>query len=324
MRGFNKFLFKNKWHSFCFFFKKRLLRLKRPKWKLIQNKVKKSSIDYYKFLSHIPILNSLKFFRYLQLLKTFYCYRIKNKFFNITFIKKGFLFIKKLNSFLKNFYFYKLKKNIFYYLKHKYMNKNSKYFFKKSLKNFFFSFKNITTSHFLLRSRFFFKNLLFMKSTVLKYFNGCFSVNFFKKIFLTSFYRENLISIFIKPEFRLDILLWRLKFFNSPYLARFAFQNNLIFINNNLIFFFYSLKQHFKRCLNGVQLISLKSDLIYSFKNNLNHFEKSIYISTFLEIDYYLGNIIILKDLKNLNYKDINSILKEPINFYKFKDFIKK
>ena len=315
MRGFKKFLFKNKWHSYCFFFKKRLLRLKRPKWKLIQDKVKKSEKDYYKFLSHIPILNSLKFFKYLKILK-------KKLLFNKNIKQNYVYFLKNLNSFLKNFYFFKLKKNILFYLRRKYNTKNSKYFFKKSLKNFFFSFKFINISHFLSRSRFFFKNLLFMKSTILKYFNGCFSIKFFKKIYLTSFYKENLTSIFIKPEFRLDILLWRLNFFTSPYLARFAFQKKLIFVNNNSIFSFYSIKQHFKRCLVGIQLISLKSNLIYFFRKNINHFKKSIYIPTFIETDYYLGNVIILKNLENLNFNDINSILKEPLNFYSFKTIL--
>ena len=96
-----------------------------------------------------------------------------------------------------------------------------------------------------------------MKSIVLKYFYGCIKIKSFKKIPKTYFYKDNLIFMFIKPEFRLDILLWRLQFFKSPYLARFAFQKNLININYNLINFSYFLKNHYKRCLNGYELISL-------------------------------------------------------------------
>lgn len=318
MRGFNKFLFKNKWHVYCFFFKKRLLRLKRPKWKQIKSKINTNFKNLKTNISKIIKLNDLKFFKYIKILKKKLILK-KN-------IKKTYIFLKQLNYFLKNYYFFRLKHRINskleYYFNHRF--KHLKYFFKKNFKNFFFIYRFINMSHFLSRYRYFFKNLLFMKSTVLKYFNGCFSVKFFKKISLTSIYKQNLISFFIKPEFRLDILLWRLKFFKSPYLARFAFQKNLIFINNNLTFSFYFFKQHFKRCLKGIQLISLKAEVKYSFNNNLNHFIKSLLLSTFLEIDYYLGNIIILKNFKNLNFKDINSFLKEPLDFNKFKDSIIK
>lgn len=319
MRGFNKFLFKNKWHAYCFFFKRRLLRFKRPKWKKIQNKIKFSIKSYKKFMRKTLNRNFLKFFKYLNFLK-------KKLIFKKSIKKKYTFFLKKLKYFLKSRYFKNIKRKLKLNLEFKITKpfKLLKYFFKRNLNNHhpFFEFTNI--SHFLLRSRFFFKNLLFMKSTVLKYFNGCFSFKFFKKVSFVSFYKDNLISIFIKPEFRLDILLWRLKFFTSPYLARFAFQKNLIFINKNLTFSFYFFKQHFKRCLPGSQLISLSTQLKYSFKKNLNHFVKSVSVSTFLEIDYYLGHIIILKNFKDLQFRDINSILKEPIGFYKFKDFIYK
>jgi len=163
-----------------------------------------------------------------------------------------------------------------------------------------------------------------MKSIVLKYFYGCFKINFFKKINLTSTYKNNLIFMFIKPEFRLDILLWRLQFFKSPYLARFAFQKNLININSNLVDPFYFLKYHYTRCLKGFELISLNSNIKYSFKKNLNSYIKSLSLFTFLEVDYYLGNIIILKYLSTLSFRDINSLLKEPLCIYKFKDYILK
>jgi hypothetical protein len=319
MRGFKKFLFKNKWHAYCFFFKKRLLRLNRPKWRQIQSKINNCRKDLNINISKIIQLNNLKIFKYIKILKKKLILKKK--------IKKPYIFfLKKLNYFLKNYYFFNLKNNINSQLKYYFDNrfKHLKHFFKKNLKRFFFFYQFINLSHFLSRYRYFFKNLLFMKSTVLKYFNGCFSVKFFKKLSLTSIYKQNLISFFIKPEFRLDILLWRLKFFISPYLARFAFQKNLIFINNNLTFSFYFFKQHFKRCLKGIQLISLKSELKYSFNINLNHFVKSLFLSTFLEIDYYLGNVIILKNFKNLNFKDINSFLKEPLSFNKFKDSIIK
>lgn len=321
MRGFKKFLFKNKWHIYCFFFKKRILRFNRPKWKKIQSRINYNLRHYKIYKKKIVTLKFCKFLKYLILLK-------KKLFLKKKLLKKYTFFLKKLNFFLLTRKYKQLKRNLKLKLKFPFNQPKfflkKKIFFKKNFKNFFFSFNFINISHFIARSRFFFKNLLYMKSTILKYFNGCFSSKFFKKFTLITSYKSNFLSMFIKPEFRLDILLWRLRIFNSPYLARFAFQKKLIFINNNLTFNFYFFKQHFKRCLKGIQLISLHPQLQFFFKKNLQHFAKSLYLSTFLEVDYYLGNIIILKDLNMLTFKDINSVIKEPLCFYKFKNYIFK
>jgi len=82
MRGFNKFLFKNRWHVFCFFFKKRILRFKRPKWKNIQARIFFTKIHYKKYISKIITLKFLKFLKFL-----FY---LKKKDTNILFNKKYF------------------------------------------------------------------------------------------------------------------------------------------------------------------------------------------------------------------------------------------
>lgn len=314
MRGFNKFLFKNRWHVFCFFFKKRILRFKRPKWKNIQFRISRSKIHYKKYISKIITLKFLKFLKYL--------YYLKKKYINVFGNKKYFIYFKKLNFFLTTRFFQSIKRNLMFKIKYSYLKQ--KFFFKKNFKNFFFHFNRLNISHFISRSRFFFKNLLFMKSIVLKYFSGVFKIKKFKKISITSIYKNHLISMFIKPEFRLDILLWRLYFFKSPFLARFAFQKNLININSNSVNSFYFLKYHYSRCLKGFELISLNHKIKYSFKKNLNLYIKSLNLSTFLEIDYYLGNIIIVKYLNTLSFRDINSLLKEPLCVYKFKDYILK
>ena len=320
MRGFNKYLFKNKWHVFCFFFKKRILRFKRPKWGKIQLRISSSLKHYNRYKKKIVTQKFCKFLKYLVYLK--------KKFIAKKVIKKKYtFFFKQLNFFLLSRYFKKIKRNLKFKLNYPYNNLkffyNHKNFFRKNFKNFFFSFNSITVSHFITRSRFIFKNLLFMKASVLKYFNGCFSIKNFKKISLSSTFKNNLILMFMKPEFRLDILLWRLKIFISPYLARFAFQKNYISINNNSILN-TTLKQYYTRTLKGTPLISLNTKVKYSYKQNLRYFTKSFFISTFFELDYYLGNIIILKNLNSLTFKDINSVIKEPLCLYKFKDYIFK
>lgn len=321
MRGFKKFLFKNKWHIYSFFFKKRILHFKRPKWKKIQALINFNSRYYKIYKKKIVALLFCKFLKYLKFLR-------KKLILKMQLKKKYLVFIKNLKFFLLTRHFRHIKRKLKLKLKFPFVHTKAflkkKLFFKKNFKNFFFFFNFNPISHFINRYRFFFKNLLFMKSIILRYFNGCFSIKFFKNELSTSSYRQDLISMFLKPEFRLDIILWRLKFFTSPYLARFAFQQKFVTINNNFTFNFYFLKQHFTRYLNGVALISLHTQIHYSFKKNLQHFAKSLFLPTFLEVDYYSSNIILLKNLNTLTFKDINSILKEPLCFYKFKNYIFK
>ena len=311
MRGFNKFLFKNKWHIYCFFFKKRILSFKRPKWKKIKFRIFFFINSYKKYKKNLLPLQFCRFLKILISLKKEY---LKKKQINIKFKS----FFNKLNSFLITRYFKKLKRNLCM------PNQKLKFFFLKNFKNFFFSYTSSVISHFTIRSRFIFKNLLYMKSTVLKYFNGCFPVKFFKGLPTTNIYKQDVISTFLTAEYRLDILLWRLKFFKSPFLARFAFQQNIILINNNQVNSSYSEKNHYKRCLIGLELVSLKSNFRFSYLKNSKSFVKFLYLPTFLEIDYYSGNSIVLKPLSSLTFKDINSALKEPLCMYKFKNYIFK
>lgn len=312
MRGFNKYLFKNKWHVFCFFFKKRILSFKRPKWKKIKSRIFVCLNSYKKYKKNIIPLQFRRFFKILIYLKRVLLKK-KNKINN-----KFYFFFKDLNFFLKSRYFKKLNRNL------SIPNLKFKKFFLKNFNNFFFSYNFLVVSHFTIRSRYIFKNLLYMKSTVLKYFAGCFSVNFFKKLSTTLIYKKDIISTFVTEEYRLDILLWRLKFFKTPLLARFAFQQNLVLINNNMVNSTYFFKQHYKRCLSGLELVSLKSNFIFSYYKNSKYFVKFLYLPTFLEVDYYSCNSILLKPLFNLTFKDINSVLKEPLCMYKFKNYILK
>jgi hypothetical protein len=320
MRGFKKFLFRNKWHIYSFFLKKRILNFKRTKWKKIKSKIFYSIRQYNTFKKR---LISVKFCRFLKNIKFL---KIKIKTNKLIFNLKFLNFFKTLKNFLISKKYKKLKRNLkyklnFFFKKPFYKKYN---YFKKCFNLFFFNFKIIKISNKQhIKNKFFFKNILYNKASIIKYFFGCFSTKFFKKVNLTSNYKQNLILTFIQPELRLDILLWRLKFFKSPYLARFAFQKNLILINQLNNFFTSFNKYHFKRFLKKGDIISFKFFLKYQYKLNLNAITKSLYLPTLFELDYYTNNIIILKDL-NLNFQDLNSLIKEPLNFYYFKNYLFK
>ena len=320
MRGFKKFLFRNKWQVYSFFFKKRILNFKRTKWKKIKSKIFYSIRQYNTFKNR---LISLKFYRFLKNIKFIRTkIKIKKNLFNFKFLN----FFKNLKNFLISKKYKKLKRNLkykllFFFKKPFYQRYN---YFQKCLKNFFFNYKTIQISNKQhIRNRFFFKNMLYSKASVIKYFQGCFSIKDFKKQTLTKNYKQDIALTFIQPELRLDILLWRLKFFKSPYLARFAFQKNLIFINKFSYSSKFSNKHSFKYFLKEGDIISFNSLVKYSYKKNFTPYTKYLYLPSIFEFDYYTNTIILLKDL-NLNFRDLNSMLKEPLNIYQFRNYISK
>ncbi len=342
MRNFKQYFFKNKFHIFSFFFKFRILNFKRPKWFKIKNQIFYYIKQLFFLKKKVGQHSKLRFIKNLMFIKKFFYNKFKiKKNTTITFlirklnkkylliqkkikskeIKKikinifFFKFIKKLKKFIFSKKFFLLK-NQFFFLKN-YKKKKKNFFFirnkRKFLRKFFFLKVCILRKNpkFSIHKRYFFKNLLTMKSTVIKYFFGYFTLKFFKKQLnklKVSSYNTTISSIFINFEYHLDILLYRLKFFVSPYLAKFARKNN--FISSKI------------PKLKNSTFISL--NLKFNYKYNLRYFVKSFFLSSVYEIDYYTGTIFLVKNLESLDSRDVTSILKEPICVYKFKDYLQK
>lgn len=315
MRRVSKFKFLNKKHNYPYFSPNRVLRFQRPKWKFIKKKILRLKKNRKLITKKIVIKKKLKLFKNILFLKS----KVKQKFLYSNFF---LLFFKKIKKVLK------IKNIVFLKLKFKKLAKLQKSSYKNQVKfvlnNFFFNFMRVTTKiSSWNRLRFNFKETLWMKFSVLKYFNFCFSTAFFKRLYLKKKSRiYNLSLTFVKPEYRLDLVLWRLKFFVSPYVARAAIRTSLVKvlakINDSHTVSSYS--QYFVK---GGDLIKINIKN-FNFKKNLLHFARSIYLPSFLEVDYYTNTILILKNFKVLTDSDLNSILKEPLCFYKFKNFIFK
>lgn len=320
MRGYKKFLFKNNWHVFPCFFKKRLLNFKRTKWKKIKSRILYTNRQYKWHKKHLISSKTAKFWLNTIFLKK----KIKLNFINLN--KKFLIFIKNLKKFLA----FRKSKKVKRFLRRRLLNFFKKHsytkskFFRKCFNLFFSDYTFPTLSHnYHMRSRFFFKNRLSMKISVLKYYYGCFNAKYFKKESFQALYTNNLACTFLKPELRIDILLWRLKIFSSPYLARFALQNNQIFLNifSNVDKTF--IKNYYKIYLRKGDLVSLPT-FRYKYRKNFNQYVTNFYLPTIFELDYYTNNFSLLKSLFELNLKDISSVLKEPLSLYQFKNYIFK
>jgi hypothetical protein len=132
---------------------------------------------------------------------------------------------------------------------------------------------------------------------------------FFKKNYTT--YKKLIQNSLFKTEYRIDVLLWRLNFFNSCFLVKNSIQKKEIFLNNSV--------------LNSITFLK-KGDIIYIPKNTKLSFNSnsSILFHTFLEIDYYTNTIVILKDLSNLNQKDFMLLTRSVYNMLDLKDYLLK
>jgi hypothetical protein len=206
----------------------------------------------------------------------------------------------------------------------KFSKKSKKNFFKFNkikeniLKNFYFNFVAVKSKiNSWQRLRFFFKESLFMKNAVRKYFDGQFSLSYFKKSFKTPQTRcFSISSIFIRPEFRLDILLWRLKIFSSVFFSKLAIRNKQVTVNGlNKNFDFYLVKG---------DVIKFSQIKTYNLKKYFLKYFKIIFIPSFIELDFYTNTIVVLKSFNNFKIGDFSSIIKEPLCLHKFKNYILK
>jgi ribosomal protein S4 len=129
--------------------------------------------------------------------------------------------------------------------------------------------------------------------------------------------RDILLSTFIKPEFRADILLSRLNFFSSSFSARQSINEKEILLNG-------------KPFLSNVFL--KKGDIIsfQSYKNietfSFNSISKNKYVKqnfySFVEVDFYTKTLVVVKDLNDLTLDDFSLLITEYFDLKKFRDYL--
>ena len=115
-------------------------------------------------------------------------------------------------------------------------------------------------------------------------------------------------SIF-QLEFRLDILLWRLRFFKSTFEARTFINNNLINVNQKFVKGNYILKKG--------DIITFSGKLKY-FENLINS-KRVFFIRSFLEIDFYTNTIIILQSPSEISTSEFSFLIKKYFDLNKFR-----
>lgn len=151
------------------------------------------------------------------------------------------------------------------------------------------------------------------KTLFLAYFDGQFLLKKLKTLFRVKNRLFSDIQLFIKPEYRLDIILWRLKFFSSVYIIKYALKKNLISVNFNIIKQFIYLQKG--------DIVNVKFNKFSKIKNNIETFLKIPHLYVFVEIDYYSQTFVIIKSYKSYLFKNLSSIIRYPFNTLSLKNF---
>jgi ribosomal protein S4 len=128
---------------------------------------------------------------------------------------------------------------------------------------------------------------------------------------------EFLLSVFFKPQFRLDILLWRLNFFSSSFSARQSINEGEVLLNGHI-----GSNNSFVKKGDIVSFSSLKSLSSFSLDSLLKrqYVKQSFY--SFVEVDFYTKTLVVVKDLNDLTLDDFNLLMNEYYDLKKFRDYL--
>lgn len=159
-----------------------------------------------------------------------------------------------------------------------------------------------------------FKKGMLLKRSISALYENAISINYLKKLLNLPFFKKNTFLIFFYPLFIIDILLWKLNFTSSVYAGRQLLDSKKVYVNNSPIKKGYIVK---------------KGDII-QFNENLTSstfFMNKIFpefFFYFFEIDYYLKQLIVIKDLKTITIDDFKNFNTEYTNFKPLVDYLKK
>lgn len=116
--------------------------------------------------------------------------------------------------------------------------------------------------------------------------------------------KDLILNYLVKPQYKIDILLWNLYFFSSVYEARQKINNKQILVNNKAV------KSNF--ILNKGDVITFKSSINSNDIFFIDYFKKyslNEKFFSFVEIDYYTKTIVILKNFNELSFQDLQLFL---------------
>jgi ribosomal protein S4 len=251
----------------------------------------------YKIYNKIDNLISYSEFPSIRLLKF---KRSKWKSLKLKFLKReSFLEKEKM----RKTRFSKRKK----YIRKTYINKfkKNKCFFKNviSLKRRFNFYEKVKKAY---------KNGLLLKNKINQFFGAGLSLKYFKKQVLLK--KKFFYEILIKPYFKLDVLLWKLKFFCNIKQAQQHIKSKNVYVNEKVV--------------TNINFFLQKGDIVKILNKNINTPIKTglntSFILSFCDVDFYAYKIIILKEFSELTEGDFTLIFDYLLGIRNFIYYLKK
>jgi ribosomal protein S4 len=216
----------------------------------------------------------------------------------------------------------KVQKLILYRKKSRVVKKNRlklKKLFREPANRLFDTFVNYLDPYTWDRIKKYYENGRRIRTSILKLFDKTLVAKSFKKFLRRSNNSFLAIDVYLKmivrPEYRLDILIWRLGFFRSSYQACQAINEKRVYVND--------------RCV-GKSTLLRKGDVItfsLSYKQSnfviqrvKDSFLEPQSVLTFLEVDYYSNSIVVVKGLSDLSTEDLYLMAKDYYSLKKLSD----
>ena len=157
-----------------------------------------------------------------------------------------------------------------------------------------------------------YKNGLLQKNNMRQFFGATLTLKYLKKQALLK--KNVFYEFYIKPFFKLDILLWKLKFFHSIKEAQQHISSKNVFVNDVVI--------------NSYNFFLSKGDIIKILNKNINVFNKTglntSFILSFCDVDFYSYKIIVLKDLSDLTVNDFGLVFNYFVGLRSYIYYLKK
>lgn len=181
-----------------------------------------------------------------------------------------------------------------------------------------FEYRTFLFNKKFIKIKFNYKTSLSAKTSLLQLYNKALKLKKIKKKFKTSIkFNKIQTNLFIKELFSLNVLLWKLNVFNSVLESSNAINNKLIVVNNNFINSNYVLKKGDIISLNYLKFMPRVDTILKTNKVFLK-------IYSFIDFDFYLGKILILKEYNTISLKEFNLIAPKLDLQNKFYNYLNK
>lgn len=167
-----------------------------------------------------------------------------------------------------------------------------------------------------------YKDSLLTKIQIMQMFGNHYNIKQARKDFKKSTdFSETYNILLIKQLFRLETLLWRLHIFGTLAESISSIYKHFILVNDKNVTPGYFLKKGDVIKLNhGIRCLDIK---FLTRKKRFNKYRVFPKLYSFLEFDFYLGYIVILKDFNAVSLEESSFFVSKPIRYNKFYDYIR-